>query len=85
MSLLAGYPDSANQLLKKCGKILDPILPDDAVDLYKKAAETVLTEDRPRQAADCWTRIARIQVWYFFTGKSVVLHFCEGPEFWMHH
>ena len=58
----AGYPDSAAQLLNKCGKILDPILPDDAVDLFKKAAETVLSEDRPRQAADYWTRIAKIQV-----------------------
>ena len=59
---VAGYPESAVQLLKKCGKILDPMLPNDAADLYMKAAETVLTEDRPKQAADFWLRIVKIQV-----------------------
>lgn len=47
----SGYPEAAKQLLTKAAKILESSLPEDAVSLYKKACETVSTEDRPLEGA----------------------------------
>jgi len=33
-----------------------------ALELYEKAAETIMVEDRPKQAAEYLTKVARLQV-----------------------
>ena len=57
-----GSPESAAQLLEKAAKILESKKPDQALELYQKAAETIMVEDRPKQAADYMTKVARLQV-----------------------
>jgi len=56
----AGNPESAAQLLEKGAKILEPKFPEKALDLYSKAAITIATEDRPKEAAEYLTKVARL-------------------------
>jgi len=56
----AGNPESAAQLLEKGAKILEPKFPEKALDLYAKAAVTIATEDRPKEAAEYLTKVARL-------------------------
>lgn len=56
----AGNPESAAQLLEKTAKILEPKFPENALDLYIKAAETIATEDRPKEASEYLTKVARL-------------------------
>ena len=57
-----GSPESAAQLLEKGAKILEGPHPDLALELYRKAADTIMVEDRPKQAADYLTKVARLEV-----------------------
>uniref|UniRef100_A0A224XSA5 Gamma-soluble NSF attachment protein n=1 Tax=Panstrongylus lignarius TaxID=156445 RepID=A0A224XSA5_9HEMI len=57
-----GSPDAAASALDKAAKILEPTQPDQALQLYKRAAEVVTIEDSPRQAAEYVSKIARILV-----------------------
>lgn len=57
-----GSPESAAQLLEKAAKILEPRDPATALKLYEKAAETVMTEDRPKQAGEYMSKVSRLQV-----------------------
>ena len=56
----AGNPESAAQLLEKAAKILEPKFPEKALSLYVRAAETITTEDRPKEAAEYLTKVARL-------------------------
>jgi len=58
----SGYPEAAKQLLTKAAKIIESSLPEDAVSLYKKASETVGTEDRPLEAAQFLELAAKLMV-----------------------
>ncbi len=57
-----GSPESAAQLLEKAAKILESKDPQGALQLYEKAAETIMVEDRPKQAAEYLTKVSRLQV-----------------------
>lgn len=56
-----GSPEAAAQLLEKAAKIVEPKHPEKALSLYTKAAETITTEDRPKEASDFLTKVARLQ------------------------
>jgi len=56
----AGNPESAAQLLEKAAKILEPKFPEKALDLYTKAAQTIASEDRPKEEAEYLTKVARL-------------------------
>eukprot|EP00088_Acartia_fossae_P054615 TRINITY_DN6294_c0_g2_i1.p1 TRINITY_DN6294_c0_g2~~TRINITY_DN6294_c0_g2_i1.p1 ORF type:complete len:311 (-),score=78.13 TRINITY_DN6294_c0_g2_i1:412-1311(-) len=58
----SGYPEAAKQLLTKAAKIVESSLPEDAVSLYKKACETVGTEDRPLEGAQFIESAAKLMV-----------------------
>jgi len=57
-----GSPDTAALSLDKAGKIIEAHLPGDALDLYSRAIEVVMLEDRPRQAAEYATKCSRLLV-----------------------
>lgn len=57
-----GSPESAAQLLEKAAKILESQKPEEALELYEKAADTIMVEDRPKQAAEYMSKVARLQV-----------------------
>ena len=61
-----GTPEAARMLLKKSAKILESSTEgnysEGAVSLYYKASETVLCEDRPREASEYLIKAARLQV-----------------------
>ena len=57
-----GSPESAAQLLEKAAKILESKDSEAALDLYEKAAETIMVEDRPKQAAEYLHKVGRLQV-----------------------
>jgi hypothetical protein len=48
--------------LEKAAKIIEPTDPATALHLYEKAAETVMTEDRPKQAGEYMSKVSRLQV-----------------------
>jgi len=56
-----GSPEAAAQLLEKAAKIMEQKDPTVALELYEKAAETIMVEDRPKQAAEYLTKVARLQ------------------------
>ena len=57
-----GSPESAGQLLEKAAKILDATnkFPDECLDLYMKAGDTVANEDRQKEAPEYYGKAARI-------------------------
>ncbi|XP_014221678.1 gamma-soluble NSF attachment protein-like [Trichogramma pretiosum] len=57
-----GSPESGATVLDKSGKIIEQTLPDQALELYSRAAEIVLGEDSPRQAAEYMSKVARLLV-----------------------
>ncbi len=57
-----GSPESAAQLLEKAAKILENKDSLRALELYEKAAETIMVEDRPKQAAEYLVKVGRLQV-----------------------
>jgi len=58
----AGSPEAASQLLVKAAKIIELSLPQNAIGLYKKACETVGTEDRPVEAAQHMETASKLMV-----------------------
>ncbi len=44
-------------MLEKAAKIIEPKDPAIALELYEKAAETVMTEDRPKQAGEYMSKV----------------------------
>jgi len=57
-----GSPDTAALSLDKAGKIIEAHLPEEALNLYSRAIEVVMLEDRPRQAAEYATKCSRLLV-----------------------
>nr|CAD7453488.1 unnamed protein product [Timema tahoe] len=57
-----GSPDSGAAALDKAAKILEKDHPDLALRLYQKAADVVIIEDSPRQAAEFMSKVARLMV-----------------------
>jgi len=55
-------PEAASSLLDKAAKIVEKARPEDAIDLYEKAAETVAVEDRPNVAGEYCGKAGRISV-----------------------
>lgn len=66
-----GTPDTAALSLDKGAKIIESKYPERALRLYLKAAEVVLLEDRPRQAAEYLSKAARLQVKLRFLDDAV--------------
>ncbi|XP_023224397.1 gamma-soluble NSF attachment protein-like [Centruroides sculpturatus] len=59
-----GTPDTAAIVLEKGAKMVENKLPDRAIDLYNKAAEVAMLEDRPRQAAEYLCKSSRLLLKY---------------------
>jgi len=57
-----GSPDTAALSLDKSGKIIEAHLPEEALNLYSRAIDVVMLEDRPRQAAEYATKCSRLLV-----------------------
>lgn len=57
-----GIPDTAALALDKGAKILESQLPEKALIMYEHAVDIVMTEDRPRQAAEFQSRVCRLNV-----------------------
>ncbi|XP_045598691.1 gamma-soluble NSF attachment protein [Procambarus clarkii] len=57
-----GIPDTAALNLEKAAKMIENHLPEKALHLYEHAVDIVMTEDRPRQAAEYQSRVARLNV-----------------------
>lgn len=56
-----GSPESAAQLLEKAAKILEATDTKASLELYEKASETIMVEDRPKQAAELMAKVSRLQ------------------------
>ncbi|KAK4320585.1 hypothetical protein Pmani_008589 [Petrolisthes manimaculis] len=57
-----GIPDTAALSLDKGAKMIDLHLPEKALLMYEHAVDIVMTEDRPRQAAEYQSKVSRINV-----------------------
>ncbi|XP_076651827.1 gamma-soluble NSF attachment protein-like [Halictus rubicundus] len=57
-----GSPESGATVLDKAGKIMEATQPQDALELFKRAANIVMGEDSPRQAAEYMSKVARLLV-----------------------
>lgn len=57
-----GTPDTAAIALEKGAKMVESKYPEIALELYNKAAEVVMIEDRPRQAAEYTGKVSRLLV-----------------------
>lgn len=57
-----GSPESGATVLDKGAKILESTDPQHALELFRRAAEIVMGEDSPRQAAEYMSKVARILV-----------------------
>ncbi|KAF7988310.1 hypothetical protein HCN44_000883 [Aphidius gifuensis] len=57
-----GSQESGANVLDKAGKMLETSDPEAALPLFQRAAEIVMGEDSPRQAAEYLSRVARILV-----------------------
>ncbi len=71
-----GSPESAAQLLEKAAKIMEHQQPVVALELYEKAAETIMVEDRPKQAAEYLSKVSRLQV----SGTSSIMMMCTYAD-----
>jgi len=76
---LGGNPESAAQLLEKAAKLLEMKFPEEALSLYSKAAETVGCEDRPKEASEYLSKVAKLQVKCetFISTAVLLLHFFQ--------
>ncbi|KAF4518490.1 hypothetical protein B566_EDAN006495 [Ephemera danica] len=57
-----GSCDSGAQVLDKAAKLLETQYPEQALRLYQHAADVVMSEDSPKQAAEFVSKVARIMV-----------------------
>ncbi|XP_031826487.1 gamma-soluble NSF attachment protein [Nomia melanderi] len=57
-----GSPDSGASVLDKAGKIVEATQPQQALELFKRAANIAMAEDSPRQAAEYMSKVARLLV-----------------------
>ncbi|XP_011313921.1 gamma-soluble NSF attachment protein [Fopius arisanus] len=57
-----GSPESGANVLDKAGKMIENSNPAEALPLFQRAAEIVMGEDSPRQAAEYLSRVAKILV-----------------------
>ncbi|XP_015586077.1 gamma-soluble NSF attachment protein [Cephus cinctus] len=57
-----GSPESSATVLDKAAKMLESTEPEQALQLYQRAADVVMNEDSPRQAAEYMSKAARILV-----------------------
>ncbi|XP_076170002.1 gamma-soluble NSF attachment protein-like [Ptiloglossa arizonensis] len=57
-----GSPESGASVLDKAGKILEASQPQEALELFKRAANVVMGEDSVYQAAEYMSKVARILV-----------------------
>ncbi|XP_012268519.1 gamma-soluble NSF attachment protein-like isoform X2 [Athalia rosae] len=57
-----GSPESGATVLDKAAKLLESTEPEQALELFKRAADVVMGEDSPRQAAEYMSKVARILV-----------------------
>ena len=48
--------------MEKGAKLLEAKFPDEALALYTKAADTVGNEDRPKEASEYLSKVAKLQV-----------------------
>jgi hypothetical protein len=90
-TFIGGNPESAAQLLEKAAKLLESKFPEEALSLYSKAAETVGCEDRPKEASDYLSKVAKLQVGahvkhsFSFSGMffKIKLFYCKvRTELW---
>ncbi|XP_043257128.1 gamma-soluble NSF attachment protein-like [Colletes gigas] len=57
-----GSPESGASVLDKAGKIMEATQPQEALELFKRAASIVMGEDSPPQAAEYMSKVARLLV-----------------------
>ncbi|XP_068972298.1 gamma-soluble NSF attachment protein-like [Bombus flavifrons] len=57
-----GSPDAGAAVLDKAGKMIEATQPQEALELFKRAANIVMAEDSPRQAAEYMSKVARLLV-----------------------
>ncbi|KZC12743.1 PREDICTED: gamma-soluble NSF attachment protein-like [Dufourea novaeangliae] len=57
-----GSPESGASVLDKAGKMIEASQPQEALELFKRAANIVMGEDSPRQAAEYMSKVARLLV-----------------------
>ncbi|XP_029048569.1 gamma-soluble NSF attachment protein-like [Osmia bicornis bicornis] len=57
-----GSPESGATVLDKAGKMMEATQPQEALELFKRAANIVMGEDSPRQAAEYMSKVARLLV-----------------------
>ncbi|GAB6032682.1 hypothetical protein CHUAL_011558 [Chamberlinius hualienensis] len=57
-----GSPDTAALTLEKGAKMVEAKYPEKSASLYLRAADVVMVEDRPRQAAEYLGKAARLQL-----------------------
>lgn len=57
-----GSPESGATVLDKAAKMIESTNPEEALQLFKAAANIVMGEDSPRQAAEYMSKVARLLV-----------------------
>ncbi|XP_017763786.1 PREDICTED: gamma-soluble NSF attachment protein-like [Eufriesea mexicana] len=57
-----GSPESGATVLDKAGKMIEATQPQDALELFKRAANIVMGEDSPSQGAEYMSKVARLLV-----------------------
>ncbi|XP_066585859.1 gamma-soluble NSF attachment protein-like [Prorops nasuta] len=57
-----GSPESGATVLDKAGKMIESTQPEPALELFKRAADIMMGEDSPRQAAEYMSKVARLLV-----------------------
>lgn len=57
-----GSPESGATVLDKAGKMIESTQPEQALELFKRAADIVMGEDSPRQAAEYMSKVGRLLV-----------------------
>nr|XP_050849523.1 gamma-soluble NSF attachment protein-like isoform X2 [Vespula vulgaris] len=57
-----GSPESGATVLDKAGKMIESTQPEQALELFKRAADILMGEDSPRQAAEYMSKVGRLLV-----------------------
>ncbi|XP_015184620.1 PREDICTED: gamma-soluble NSF attachment protein-like [Polistes dominula] len=57
-----GSPESGANVLDKAAKLIESTQPEQALELFKRAADIVMGEDSPRQAAEYMSKVGRLMV-----------------------
>ncbi|KAG7211488.1 hypothetical protein KM043_010760 [Ampulex compressa] len=57
-----GSPESGATVLDKAGKMIEAAQPQQALELFQRAADIAMGEDSPRQAAEYMSKVARLLV-----------------------